>query len=104
TYRLMAEQTVDELETNIRGRKSPCRTATEPLLLDDASVSLSRIVPPPFSREAVEYYCRNEWALHIEDVMLRRGGWHHYEPARCELAADVAKWMGEVLDWNEVRI
>jgi glycerol-3-phosphate dehydrogenase len=26
----------------------------------------------------VEHYCTNEWAVHLDDVMVRRTSWHYY--------------------------
>ena len=61
---------------------------------------LSGILPPEFSRRAVEHYCGNEWAVHLDDVMLRRTSWHYYFPKAAEKAERVADWMGELLGWS----
>ena len=37
--------------------------------------------PPAVSRELVEHYCRNEWAVSPDDIMLRRAGWRHNSSA-----------------------
>jgi len=99
TYRLMAEQTVDlaakQLAKNIP--KSP--TAEEPLLSDDSK--FSGILPPEFSREAVEHYCRNEWAVHLADIMIRRTSWRYYYRNHAELARQAAQWMREICGWSE---
>jgi glycerol-3-phosphate dehydrogenase len=106
TYRLMAEQTVDRIVKTLRAGGSsvqaePCRTATEPLLPRTETEGVSGIVPPEFSRDVVEHYCREEWAVHLTDVMLRRTSWHYYFPDARQRAERVADWMGEILGWSE---
>ena len=39
---------------------------------------VSGILPPPMNRQTVEHYVSKEWAVHLEDVMLRRAGWHYF--------------------------
>ena len=53
------------------------------------------------TREAVEHYCRREWAVHLDDVMLRRTEWHYYERDNCLVADQAAAWMQETLGWND---
>jgi len=105
TYRLMAEQTVDRIVKSSAtrnfpaGKIAPCRTADEPLLPPAETDGISGILPPECTREAVRHYCENEWALHLDDVMIRRTRWQSYladAPAR---APEVAAWMSEFLDW-----
>ncbi len=100
TYRLMAEQTVDQILRHLghTGRRSS--TAREPLLPSGAATLFSGIVPPACSREAVEHYVANEWAVHLDDIMLRRSGWHYYHADAANLAGQVATWMAELLDWS----
>jgi glycerol-3-phosphate dehydrogenase len=105
TYRLMAEQTVDRIAKWLQASGSPmqvapCKTAKEPLLPVDQVTGVSGILPPEFNRRAVEHYCGREWALHLDDVMLRRTSWHYYFSASDERAARVADWMGELLGWS----
>ncbi|MDB6149235.1 MAG: glycerol-3-phosphate dehydrogenase [Chthoniobacter sp.] len=104
TYRLMAEQTVDRivksLTTNGARRFQNCRTADEPLLPIVDTAGVSAIVPPEFSRFAVEHYCRAEWAWQLADVMLRRTSWHYYFTDAPEKAEQVAGWMAEILGWS----
>lgn len=106
TYRLMAEQTVDEVVAALKGpaelprRAGACRTAREPLLPTPADARFSGILPPPADLAAVEHYCAHEWALHLDDVMLRRGGWHYYERDATSLARQVADWMAGLLGWT----
>lgn len=102
TYRLMAQQTVDAVVRHLRGdqrKVGECRTAREPLLRPDEA-RYSGLVPPVADREAVEHYCAQEWALHLDDVMVRRGGWHYYERDAAKLAEQVVVWMGESLGWT----
>ena len=104
TYRQMAEQTVDKIVKTLKATGNgtgagECRTATEPLLPPAAIEGLSGILPPELSRRAVEHFVRHEWALHLDDVMLRRTSWHFYfrdAARRAELAAD---WMAGLLNW-----
>lgn len=99
TYRLIAEETIDGIAKE-RGLKLPrCRTATEPLI-DAASNKYSGILPPPFSREAVEHFCREEWAMNLDDVMLRRSSWHYYYSDAEAKARQAADWMGEIFRWT----
>lgn len=96
TYRLMAEQTVDQLTS------APCTTASTPLL-EESDHAFSSILPPPVSREAVEHFCRNEWARHVDDIMLRRTSWQHYADDPEMVAEQTSQWMAHVLGWSEPR-
>ena len=94
TYRLMAEQTVDQVAACLGARVSPCTTAAEPLLPGaDPAARFGGVVPPGVSREAVDHYCRNEWAVHSDDVMLRRSGWQHYVDDPAAVSRQVGQWM-----------
>lgn len=105
TYRLMAEQTVDQIvkwlkrSNQLKPEVSPCRTAKETLLPAGDDAGASGILPPKFSRRAVEHFCANEWAVHLDDVMVRRTSWHYYHPDAPQRAGRVADWMGECLGW-----
>ena len=101
TYRLMAEQTVDQITRKLRGNFSPCRTATESLLNPDETTGVSGIIPPEFRRSAVEHFCANEWARNLDDVMIRRTSWHYYFGDAEEKAGQVADWMAEILGWSD---
>jgi glycerol-3-phosphate dehydrogenase len=85
----------------ISGRLSGCRTAVEPLLPPAETKGLSGIVPPEFSRRPVEHYVAKEWAVHLDDVMVRRTSWHYYFRDAATKAGQVANWMGELLGWSE---
>jgi glycerol-3-phosphate dehydrogenase len=107
TYRLMAEQTVDQLAGWLQRSKSSaasfarCRTAQEPLLPATETALVSGILPPEFNRRIVAHACANEWAVHLDDVMLRRTSWHYYHRDATAKAEAVAAWMGEILNWTE---
>lgn len=107
TYRLMAEQTVDGIvkwlnKLNELNREiAPCRTANEPLLPPAEIDGVTGILPPEFGRRAIAHYCANEWAIHLDDIMVRRTRWHYYLPNAAELAEQVADCMRDLLGWSE---
>ncbi len=106
TYRLMAEQTVDQLvrwllkSSTPTGNYSRCRTAEDRLLAPAEVQNLSGILPPEFCRRVVEHCCANEWAVHLDDVMVRRTSWHYYHRDATAKAGHVAHWMAELLNWT----
>jgi glycerol-3-phosphate dehydrogenase len=106
TYRLMGEQTVDQIVNGLKrsnGQPGKCRTAQEPLLPATETDGVSGILPPEFSRLPVEHYVVREWAVHLDDVMVRRTSWHYYfrdAPIKAQQAAD---WMGQLLGWTEAQ-
>ena len=107
TYRLIAEQAVDRL-CRYLGRASAAvphgrgaavgrrrRTKLRP------TARGSGILPPPVeAASVVEHYCTDEWAVHLDDVMLRRTGWHYYHTDAAAIAQRVAGWMAECLGWD----
>lgn len=110
TYRLMAEQTVDQIIGWLRregkwnasaGKPDECRTAKEPLLPAEEVAGVSGIVPPAFSRRVVEHYCAREWAVHLDDVMVRRTSWHYYDTDARQKAEQVGDWMAELHGWSD---
>ncbi|MDB6023779.1 MAG: glpD [Verrucomicrobiales bacterium] len=103
TYRLMAEQAVDQIVSKLSLKAGSCRTAKEPLLPKSETDGLSAITPPDFCRSAVEHYCRNEWAIHLDDVMVRRTSWHYYFQDAEKRSHEVANWMSELLGWDETK-
>lgn len=110
TYRLMAEQTVDQIvrwlkkANAVNGSITACRTAADLLLPAAETANVSGILPPEFNRQAVEHFCAHEWAIHLDDVMVRRTSWHYYHRDAAQKAGRVADWMGELLGWtNEQR-
>jgi len=78
-------------------------TAGEPLVTAADAGPASAIVPPEPSRELVDRYCTHEWAVHLDDVMIRRTSWHYYMPDRAALSDQVADWMGDALGWDAAR-
>jgi glycerol-3-phosphate dehydrogenase len=106
TYRRMGEQTVDEIVKWLEGLNGSnegrvrCRTAQEPLLASAETDGVSGILPPEFGRRAVEHYVAREWAVHLDDVMVRRTSWHYYFRDAAAKARQVADWMGELLGWS----
>jgi len=109
TYRLMAEQAVDQIVKSLRKTTAStqfaalCRTAEEPLLPASETQNISGILPPEFCRRVVEHYCAKEWAVHLDDVMVRRTSWHRYHRDAALKAEHVAEWMGELLGWTNER-
>jgi glycerol-3-phosphate dehydrogenase len=100
TYRLMAEQAVDQIVKHLGAPAKPCRTALETLLQPAQMSSFSGILPAPWSREAVQHYVHHEWALRLEDVLLRRSGWHYYNRASVSALEQVAGWMADTAGWS----
>jgi glycerol-3-phosphate dehydrogenase len=98
TYRLIGEQVVDHIGKYLNLKTPPCGTAEE--LLES---NYSGILPPPVSREVVEHFCTQEWAVHLQDVMVRRTSWHYYLRDPATTAEQVAVWMAEILGWDDNR-
>jgi len=106
TYRLMAEQTVDQIAKWLKHsgqfarEVAACRTATESLLPESEVQGVSGILPPEFGRRFVEHCCAHEWAVHLDDVMVRRSSWCHYYRETPQMVERVADWMTELLGWS----
>ena len=103
TYRRIAQQVVDRVGRYQSRKVARCRTATEPLLLPGDRPEFSGILPPPISREVVEHGCRREWAVHLDDMMIRRTSWHYYHADAAKIAAEVAGWMAALFGWDAIR-
>ncbi len=101
TYRLMAEQAVNKMVRFANWQTAPCRTATEPLLPASRTEGISANVPEEVSESLVRHFCRDEWAVHLDDVMVRRSSWRYYLQDPLEPAEDVAEWMAQELGWDE---
>lgn len=99
TYRRMAEQAVDKVG-GFLGRRLPKSPTAERLL---AKGPFSGVLPPPVGPDAVAECCRREWAVHLDDVLLRRTSWHFYHPNQAEIAEMTAGWMAEHLGWDRER-
>lgn len=103
TYRLMAEQTVDKILKEFGGSNGnyrECRTHLDPILPEKSDREFSGLIPPPFSRRAVEQFCGREWARSLEDVFARRSSWFYYAPPSPEQVNAAAEWMAELLGWS----
>ena len=100
TYRLIAEQTVNEICHVLGCTSARCTTDKRLLLAPEKTSGISQIIPPPFSRELVEHFCRDEWALHLDDVLMRRSSWHFYDGPVTERAELCADWMAAQLNWS----
>jgi len=106
TYRLMAEETLDRIVKSFRQsgelplQISHCQTAAQALLPASETQNVSGILPPEFCRRVVEHACAQEWAVHLDDVMVRRTSWQHYHRDAAAKAETVARWMGEWFGWT----
>ena len=100
TYRLMAEQTVDQIARHLGAADRPCATADEPLLPAGEAPQFSGILPAPQTRDTVEHFVDREWALHLDDVLLRRGGWAHYGQMNDAEIENVAQWFAAAAGWS----
>ena len=93
TYRLIGEEAVDQIAEYLGRTARPSETGRVPLL-EAGELMGSGIEPPEVSRELVEHYCRREWAVHLEDVMVRRTSWRYYLDQPDAVAEQVAGWDG----------
>src|SRR5438128_10968292 len=99
----MAQQVVDRLARFLDAQVPRSRTAEVPILsLTEAP--LSGILPPPLTAEVVRRCCRDEWAIHLDDVLLRRTSWHFYYSNHTEIAQSVAQWMANELSWDAAQM
>jgi len=102
TYRLIAEETVDKIYQQQNQLSPPCHTANEPLLTkEEQKKNTSHVIPPTLSKEVVFHYCANEWARHLNDVMIRRSGWKHYVDDSKATALQVLEWMSGYFSWDK---
>jgi glycerol-3-phosphate dehydrogenase len=97
--RLIAQQAVDRLTRYLGRGGLPCRTAAVALLAD-CGPGFSGVAPPEVTKQAVVHFCRNEWAIRLEDVMIRRTAWRYCRADADSVACRVADWMAEVLGWD----
>jgi len=104
TYRLMAEETVESIGKYLALKMPECQTAEKPLLNGQDTSEISGILPPSVSAELVRHFCQQEWAQHLEDVMLRRTSWRHYHRDHQAVAEQVAGWMADELSWTEEQL
>lgn len=97
----MGEERMNQVERFLGHKTSVCRTADEPLVGAKLASPFSGILPPEVTREAVSHFCKNEWAIHLDDVMVRRTSWRYYHRNHLEIAETVAKWMASFLGWSD---
>lgn len=102
TYRRIAEQVVDRIVAGL-GRTGRATTAIEPLVPAEEAAGAIGILPPEVSRSVVARMCREEWAVHLDDLMVRRTSWHYYEDDPAAIAEHVSRWMADELGWDEPR-
>ena len=82
TYRLMGEQTVDQIVKKLKGLKGAngdggaVPHGAGAVVAAGETSGVSGILPPEFGRRPVEHYVAREWAVHLDDVMVRRTSWH----------------------------
>ena len=103
TYRRIAQQVVDRIASYQGRNAGKCRTAIQPLLPPGQAAMQSGVLPPPVRADLVEHYCRREWAVHLDDVMIRRTSWHYYHPDAANIARETAGWMASALGWDAAR-
>jgi glycerol-3-phosphate dehydrogenase len=96
----MSEQVIDKIVKEKGLDAKPCVTASQPLLPVEETRGISSILPPEFSRALVDHFVAREWAMHLDDVMLRRSSWHYYHTDAAQKAEKVAEWMSELLGWS----
>lgn len=110
TCRLMAEQVVDRAVKALRAARvltreiKPCRTAEEPLLSTPDEDGAGGVCPPEWGEGPVLRAVEQEWAVHLDDVMVRRTSWHYYLADAAERAGRVADWMGATLGWDDATV
>lgn len=101
TYRLMAEETIDAVAKHLNASTVQCRTAKERLLPESNENAVSGILPPPVTQEVVDQCCKREWAVHLDDLMIRRTSWHYYHTDRLAIAETVVDWMADFFQWTD---
>ncbi len=99
TYRLMAEQTIDQVGRHLGLRLARSRTAERPLVQG----RFSGVLPPAVGADVVTECCQREWAVHLEDVLVRRTAWHYYHADHARIAEQAVGWMAAHQGWNAER-
>ncbi len=100
TARGVAQRAVDLALRRLGRAPAPCRTSLEPLprarpLLGGLCASLD---------EAVRFAVREEQALHVGDVVLRRADLGTARAPEAHVLARVARLMADELGWDERRV
>ena len=99
TYRLMAEQAVSRACRKVRSTVPACLTAKQPIPAPDLT-GASAVIPPAYSDELVRYFCREEQAMRLTDIMCRRTKWLYYLDRPLEAAAKAADVLAAELAWS----
>ena len=60
-------------------------------------------MPPILTPELVDHYCRNEWAMRLDDILERRTKWAQFGIEDTDMIGEVAQWMGQSLGWEDNR-
>ena len=103
TYRHIAQDAMNKLVRRLGIDARPSGTADEPLVSPQDAEGISGLLPMAPSASLVEHFCRNEWAEHLDDVMIRRTSWRYYQDQPDALAEDVAAWMARAKQWDAQR-
>jgi glycerol-3-phosphate dehydrogenase len=53
--------------------------------------------------EAVMHYVRNEWCMHLDDLMIRRTSWRYYHRDHMQIALQAGAQMAQLLNWTPER-
>jgi glycerol-3-phosphate dehydrogenase len=51
----------------------------------------------------VTHHVQAEWACHLADVVVRRGGWCYYDRDFGTRLPEVAAWMAAAAGWDAAR-
>ncbi len=101
-YRRMAQRVVDDVETALGRKPSPCRTAEEPLVGGDEASDIANVDGGPAGQAA--WAVTHEGALTLEDFWVRRSAraWFDLDAGMAALhpAADA---MAPLLGWEAAR-
>jgi len=103
TYRLMAEQVVDDIARHLGRNVAACATARVPLVEESTGLTPAGVLPPPLDSQVVEHCCRHEWTRHLSDLLIRRTSWHYYYRDRACIAEQASHWMAQAAGWTEER-
>lgn len=104
TYRHIAEETMDVAVKLLGKTAGECKTADEALLAGEQGPTVSGLLPPEPTDETIRHFCQREWAVHLDDVMARRGRWDTYSPDAVKIARQVARVMARELQWDETKL
>jgi glycerol-3-phosphate dehydrogenase len=98
----MAQRVVDEVETALDRKPSPCRTADEPMVGGDAASDIAAVPGGPAGEAA--YAVTHEGALTLEDYWVRRSAraWFDLDAGLGALEPAAAA-MAPLLAWSDPR-